>query len=161
LQLHNSWALLDPFNSSYGGLKHVFELALYYAFLLLSGLTFILTCNINSLRSAIITNSLCLEEENGSEQILKEAKEEFEDLKEKFLLDPSKYSGGLNPNSFKPLINGLFQSEGLLSIYFQAFLLFLSVPLLLGFQEILLENILILVALIKIISLLLPILLLT
>jgi len=27
--------------------------------------------------------------------------------------------GGLNPNSFKSLINGLFQSEGLLSVYFQ------------------------------------------
>jgi hypothetical protein len=41
-------------------------------------------------------------------------------LKEKFLLDPSKYNGGLSPNSFQSLINGLFQSEGLLSIYFQA-----------------------------------------
>ncbi len=109
-------------------LEYSFVLALYNASLLLSGLTFILACYINFLRffsgvggePPIITNSLCLEEENDSEQILREAKREFEDLKEKFLLDPSKYSGELNPNSFKSLINGIFQSEGLLSIYFQA-----------------------------------------
>lgn len=60
------------------------------------------------------------EEVNDYEQALREAKEEFEGLKDKFHLDPSKYMDGLNPNFFKSLINGLFQSEGLLSIYFQA-----------------------------------------
>jgi len=90
----------------------------YSASLLLYGLTFILPCNINFLgffsgvndKPAIIANSLCFEENNGSERILREAKEEFEELKEIFLLDPSKYSGGLSPNSFKSLINGVFQS---------------------------------------------------
>jgi len=106
-------------------LKVVLE---YTASLLLSRFIFILACNINILRffagvvgePTIITNCLCLEEEHDSEQILREVKREFEDLKEKFLLDPSKYSGVIHPNSFKSLINGLFQSEGLLSIYFQA-----------------------------------------
>jgi hypothetical protein len=51
------------------------------------------------------------EEVSDSVQALREAKEGFEGLKDKFHLDPSKYVGGLNPNSFKSLINGLFQSE--------------------------------------------------
>jgi hypothetical protein len=73
-------------------LKAVLE---YTASLLLSGLIFILTCYVNSLRffsgvggePAIITNSLCLEEENDYKQILKEAKKEFEDLKDNYFLE--------------------------------------------------------------------------
>lgn len=68
----------------------------------------------------LIQNSPCLQLRNDPKQVLREAEREFEDLKEQFILDPSKYSGRLNPKSFISLINGLFQSEGLLSIYFQA-----------------------------------------
>lgn len=47
------------------------------------------------------------------------AKREFESLKADFNANPSKYMGKLDLNIFRSLINGLFQAEGTLGVYFQ------------------------------------------